>query len=495
MPNLSGAVTVLDRLLAEAIERPDAVAVWDGVAALDYGGLLEQAWELANRLAALGVGVGDRVVVSMRPSVERVVATVAIGLSGAACVPLEQNAASARTRRMLAVADAAATISDGPPADPQISASQRTGGGDTRLPRPEDAAYLIFTSGTSGPPKGVLIAHAALDHLIDYTARELVPGPGTGVAQIASFGFDAAVWEVWAALATGGRLCVCPDWDVRVTPFLLQDWLERSAVGLCLVTTPLAQEMFELNWLAETTLRTMLVGGDLLTQHPPTLPFEVRNAYGPTEATVFATVAVLDSADSSDNVPPPIGGPIGQTMVRIQREDGSVTVGEETGELFLGGPGLAIGYLGEPELTMRRFVRPDGRDGQRWYRTGDLVSRRPDGQLQFRGRFDDQVKVRGVRIELAEVEAAVAGFPSVRAVACRAWVGPSGDARLVVYVVSTELDRGALSRHLRAELPTAAVPSEIITLQRLPTTTTGKLDRALLPRPSWAVAAGARATK
>jgi amino acid adenylation domain-containing protein len=343
--------------------------------------------------------------------------------------------------------------------------------------RPGDLAYVIQTSGSTGAPKAVQVSHASLRNVVGWHVRAFDQRPGDRVALLAAPGFDAAVCEIWPAMAAGAHLLV-PDDDTRLSARGLRDWLVAERITHSFVPTPLAEPLLALPWPDGGALRVLNVAGDRLHLRPRAdLPFRVVNSYGPTEAAVAATSGVVRPDGA---LPPDIGVPIdGAEALVLDAELRPA----ETGELHLAGIGLARGYLGRADLTADRFVPHPTRPGARVYRTGDLVRWRPDGALDFLGRVDDQVKVRGQRIEPAEVTAALRQHPEVAA----AHVTAVGGA-LVAYVVPADPRRApdarSLRRFLADRLPAAMVPSACITLAELPLTARGKVDRRALPDPT-----------
>ncbi|MDV9202933.1 amino acid adenylation domain-containing protein, partial [Streptomyces sp. Wh19] len=273
-----------------------------------------------------------------------------------------------------------------------------------------DLAYVIYTSGSTGRPKGVEIEHRSLVGLVRWTADTFGAAPGRRVALLAGVGFDAAAWELWPALATGATVCV-PDDTVRLTPALLQRWLSERRVTGTFVSTPMLESLAALDWSEPTSLEYVLTGGDALRLPAGLrLPFRVVNNYGPTESTVVTTSAEVVTGTAV----PPIGRPVRGTFVYVVDRYGRPVPTGVPGELLVGGAGLARGYRGQPGQTAERFVTADV-DGtpRRVYCTGDRVRWLADGQLEFLGRLDDQVKLRGHRIEPGEIEAVLLAGPDV----------------------------------------------------------------------------------
>ncbi|HSR23570.1 MAG TPA: amino acid adenylation domain-containing protein [Candidatus Eisenbacteria bacterium] len=346
---------------------------------------------------------------------------------------------------------------------------------------PSNLCYVIHTSGSTGRPKGVAVQHASAANLALAQAGAWGVGPGHRVLQFASPGFDAAVSEVFVTLAAGATLCL-PAGEAPLGDDLL-DLLESGRVSL-VTLPPSLLAVLPVRELPD--LRTLVCAGERcpaeVVRRWARRGRRVVNAYGPTEATVCATMA-----DCAGPAPPPIGRPVAGARVHVlDRHLGPQPVGVP-GELFVGGAGVARGYAGQPGLTAERFL-PDpfaAAPGQRLYRTGDLARWLVTGELEHLGRIDDQVKVRGFRVEPGEVEAALRRHPAVRDVAVAARSGAGGEARLVAYVVAAGEWPGAeaLRGHLAAALPDHLVPASYVELSALPLTPAGKVDRRRLPEP------------
>jgi amino acid adenylation domain-containing protein len=473
------------RLLHQAFEaraerEPEAVALVYGRERISCGDLNRRANHLAHRLRERGVGPEVRVGVLCERSPDLVVALLAVLKSGGAYVPLDPNYPPERRELLAADAAAAAVLTrediqrleDGRDGNPEPWAT------------PENLAYLIYTSGSTGEPKGVAIRHASAVALIDWAAREFSPEELAGVLASTSVSFDLSVFELFVPLSLGGKVILAdnvlrlPELPaaaevtlVNTVPSALVGMLQVGGLPPSVTTVNLAGEPLQAA-LVERAYRASGVR-------------RVLNLYGPSEDTTYSTGALIGPGEAS----PAIGLPVdGKRALLLDPAFEPVPVGVP-GEIFVGGAGLARGYLGRPALTAERFV-PDpfgalrGEPGARLYRTGDLARRRPGGAIEFLGRVDFQVKVRGFRIELGEVEAAVSAHPEVGACTVLAADGPGGP-RLVAYVVP---DRGArltpagLRRSLRSRIPEFMVPSAFVLLEELPVTPHGKVDREALSR-------------
>jgi amino acid adenylation domain-containing protein/non-ribosomal peptide synthase protein (TIGR01720 family) len=426
--------------------RPDAVAVSIGSSHLSYGELLAGAARLAAYLSGLGSGPERPVGVLAERSPELVVALLAVLRSGGAYVPLDPALPAERMELLIREAGVHVVLTagalEGPPRlpCPVIDLSSVPLAADPAAHRrpavtPDGLAYVLFTSGSTGKPKAVAVPHRGLMNLVRWTEAAFRLTPASRVSQVAAFGFDALGWEFWPALAAGGCVSIVDD-DTRLSPAELREWLVTQRIEVSFVPTPLAELMLTGPWPSDALLRTLLVGGDRLSAAPQDPPgFEIINNYGPTESSVVSTSGRVapDGAGA-----PAIGRPIDQA--RVYLVDGSlhpVPLGAP-GELALGGPGLARGYRGRPALTAARFVPDPFREGERLYLSGDLGRFGDRGEIHFLGRRDRQVKVRGVRVEPAEVEAALLRHRAVAEVVVWAFEDPSGSPRLAAFVVPAD---------------------------------------------------------
>ncbi|MCS0634267.1 non-ribosomal peptide synthetase [Streptomyces sp. LP05-1] len=476
----------------QAARTPDALAVVDGDTTLTYARLVAAARALAGHLREHGVAPGDPVGLLMPRSVGTVVAQLALWWAGAVCVPLDPAHPRPRTEAM--AADAGVTLIAG---DGKLLESAGLSGPVLRLPRldlpaaedpgpaepaPDATAFIMFTSGSTGRPKGVAVPHRAAAELLSepefvtLTPRDrvLFHSPAT---------FDASTFEVWGALANGAAVVVCtvdrPSFED------LAQQVERHGVTVAFLTTALFHRLAARRSRIFSLLRGVVVGGEALAARPArevlrAFPWlELVNGYGPTEATTFATAHRVTDADCDGQVP--IGRPVAGATLHILDEAGRPVPAGARGELWIGGSRLSSGYVGRPDLTAERFL-DDPATGRR-YRTGDLVSARPDGVLLFHGRLDDQVKVRGHRIEPGEIEHALREQPEVAEAAVTVHRPTPDDARLAGCVVPAAgpVPRAAVLRErLAATLPAHLVPDELLVVDRLPLTSSGKVDRRAL---------------
>ncbi|MFI5865406.1 amino acid adenylation domain-containing protein [Streptomyces sp. NPDC051546] len=461
-PAITPAPRVLDRIDARVADGAERLALVHGERRMTYGQLALAVAFRAEELAAEGAGPGRLVAVHRPRGIDAVVGLLAALRTGAAYLPLDPGASAARTAAILA--DCAGQ--DVRPLE-----------GEFALPGPGvpgDTAYVIYTSGSTGTPNGVVVGQDALAH---FTAGATVRYGITAedrVLQFAPLHFDASVEEVFLTLGAGATL-VLRDEEMLDVPGLLAGCTAHGVTVLDLPTAYWHELAHALDaGIAElpSTVRTVVIGGEAALPERVAQwcravdPDRVRllNTYGPTEATVVATVADLSRHPGG---PVPIGEPLAGVRAAVV-----------DGELWLLGGGLAHGYLGRPELTGRRFA---ALGGERAYRTGDVVFVREDGQLGFRGRADDEVKINGHRVDPASVESVLTAHPGVREAAVVPQETADGVKRLAAFVVADpEVDADALRARVRAHLPAAAVPSVITLVEALPRTSSGKIDRKLL---------------
>jgi amino acid adenylation domain-containing protein len=494
--------TIDELVEEEAARAPEQIALSWRDEQLTYAELDARATALAAALARAGIGAGALVGLFVERSADAVVAMLGILKSGAAYVPLDVEWPGARLRaivehsRLRAIVTQRALRSRVPSAAVPAVCVDEVGDTEAAGRRPQAAkgsssrtACVVYTSGTTGAPKGIVIDHRAVVALV--RAADYVDfGRLDAVFQVSTLSFDAATFEIWGALLNGLRCIVLPPHDV-LDPERLGKLVAATPRSALFLTTSLFNRLVAARTFDAAAPEYLLFGGERVD------PRAVRRAlaspalrslvhvYGPTEATTFATAyPVTGLADDATTVP--IGRPIANTEVYVlDRDREPVPIGV-VGELYIGGPRLARGYLGLPELTAEHFVTdPYRRDGSRMYRTGDLARVLPSGAIEFVGRADEQVKLRGFRIEPGEIEAALRAHALVREAAVTVHAAASASATLVAHVV---LDRPGpspddLREFLRTRLPPFMIPSAIVLLASLPATASGKIDRRALPTP------------
>ncbi|MEU6972350.1 amino acid adenylation domain-containing protein [Kitasatospora aureofaciens] len=481
---------VLNEFHARLAEAPDALAVQDGDRRLTYRSLAAHASALATELNQRGAGQDSVVAVYADRSAELVVAELAVLLAGAAYLPLDPAHPAARIRQLLEVSGAVAVLSTealvsggAPLGDDVLVVDLAKEPSDATVLAPPrltgaELAYVIYTSGSTGQPKGVAVTHASLANLMHWHHRTYRTRREDRSTLLASPGFDVSVQDIWFTLTAGATLVVPPA-EVRTSPPALAAWLADEQITVTFLPTPLAEAVLDETWPAHTVLRFLHTGGSAMQRGVPDgLPFTVINLYGPTEATVKVTAGEVVGGGP---VPPPIGVPV--DGVRCYVLDGLDPVPDgEAGELCLAGACVARGYLNDPAATAAAFVPDIGAPGQRMYRTGDKVRRRPDGVFEYIGRYDDQAKIRGFRIEPGEVATVLKQHPGVRDAFVAVEHSGRPDARLVGYVV-TGAPTAELVDFVAARLPRYMVPAALVVLPALPLTPNGKVDRAALPAP------------
>ncbi|MEU1756804.1 amino acid adenylation domain-containing protein [Micromonospora matsumotoense] len=478
----TGPADVVARIAAQAQAHPDLLAVADEDEKLDYATLERRANRLAHALIARGVRVDQVVGLRARCCAGLIVAILGVLKAGAAYLPLDPTLPAQRLAGM--VADAAPALVLG---DDDLAAVEAEGRHDTApavVVHPANLAYVIYTSGSTGRPKGVAVAHGGITNLLDDWVSRCDATPGAPAALWSSVGFDVSVHEIFLPLTTGGALHLVPD-RLRGDPTALMGWLRAHRVVQAYLPPAFVRWLDEdpVARLAGSALRHLLVGVEPLPEQglhriQEALPgLRVLNGYGPTETTVYST-AYLDPQPSARQCP--IGRPLANTRVYLLDERREPVPVGVTGEIHIGGAGVARGYLGRPGATAERFVPDPFVPGERVYRTGDLGRFLPDGTIEYLGRRDGQVKIRGFRIELGEIETALRDRPDVREAAVLV-DADTGEPRLVAAVVrDAEAPllvsewREALSRRL----PGYLIPSLFVELPRLPLTVNGKLDRA-----------------
>lgn len=488
---------VHEMVAAQAARTPDATAISCDRTTLTYRMLDAWADGLAGLLTQAGIGRGQVVAVLADRSPELIVALLAVLKSGAAYLALEGDMPAEHRERLVKDARASTALTSDEAA--RTAAGVRTirigdpgelagyACSPMAATRPDDLAYVSYTSGSTGPPRGVAVPHAAVSRLVrdpdwaDFTERDTF-------LQLAPVAFDASTLEIWAPLTVGARLAIHPAGRVDVDELAVT--LAAEGVTVMWLTAGLFHQVVASRLDSLGGLRHLIAGGDvlsgkavraLLTRYPG---LRFTNGYGPTENTTFTTCWTAEATSPAD--PIPIGRPISGTRVAIlDAALRTVPVGV-AGELYAGGGGLARCYLGQPATTAERFVADPhaATPGARMYRTGDLARWRPDGTIDFLGRADRQVKVRGYRVEPGEVEAAIEGSPGVRSALVIGEPDPMGSTRLVAFATPEDqhADPGELARQLRSRLvrrlPQHLVPARLTIVHRLPLNRNGKVDRS-----------------
>ncbi|PYA38028.1 non-ribosomal peptide synthetase, partial [Serratia marcescens] len=477
---------------------PDAVAVVNDRDSLSYAQLNAHANQLAHQLIAQGVRPGDRVATSLERSVSLVIAQLAILKAGAAYVPLDPHLPVARQAWIIGDSGASLILCDrdldreiaGEIACLRIDRLRQNPTHDPAVPRAGDApAYIMYTSGSTGTPKGVMVTHQGILRLA-INNRFASFERGDRFAFAANPAFDASTLEMWGALLNGASLAIIAP-EVLTEAEALATALVRQRINVLFLTTSLFNQYVHSIAATLAQLKYLLSGGEAADPHAfarllkEAGPVRLINGYGPTESTVFATTATIERVDPWQRLP--IGRPIGNTRIYLLDAHGQPVPLGATGEIYIAGPGVALGYLNRAELTAERFLADPFNPGERMYRTGDLARYLPDGNIDYLGRNDRQVKIRGFRIECGEIEARVAGHPAVREAVVDV-LGEADNKRLVAWVVpEADADRQALAvtlrQYLAGMLPEFMLPAAWVALDTLPLTPNGKLDRRALPEP------------
>jgi amino acid adenylation domain-containing protein len=484
----------------QAWRSPQALAITAGCQSLTYLELESRANRLAQHLRSLGVGPETIVALCIERSISQIVGALAILKAGGAYLPLDPSYPTERLRFVLADSQAAFLVTEDHLAERLCGSKCHVVSVDgldrtqiecqsseklANTARLKDLAYVIYTSGSTGTPKGVEIRHESLLNLVQWHQHAFDVTPEDRATYLAGLGFDASVWELWPYLTAGASLHL-PEDSARTDAESLRRWLVRQEITISFVPTPLAERLLAFSWPSNTPLRILLTGGDVLHRFPPPgLPFAVVNNYGPTECTVVATSGAVPARTKSSGRPS-IGLPITNTRLYILDANLERTADGTPGELFIGGTGVGRGYLNHPELTTQKFLPDlfDSRPGARMYRSGDLVRLLPDGQVEFLGRVDDQIKIRGHRIEPNEITSVLAEIPAIQQSIVVARQLQDGEKSLVGYialVAGARVTASELKSALRNRLPEYMVPGVFVQLKSMPLTSSGKVDRTALP--------------
>jgi amino acid adenylation domain-containing protein len=507
----------IHQLFEAQVERnSNAIALIFEDKQLTYRELNNRSNQLAHYLQKLGIGAEVLVGICLEPSVELIVGLLGILKAGAAYLPLDPNYPCDRLNFMLEEAQVPILLTHSAlstqhrlrPLEPTVSntpvivcldnnwdIAQESKENPSSSVTSDNLAYVIYTSGSTGKPKGVAVPHKAVNRLV-FNTNYINLDPTDRIAQASNTSFDAATFEIWGALLHGAQL-IGISRDIILSPHEFALQLRQKNISVLFLTTALFQQIARVVPQAFDSLKYLLFGGEavdprwvqkVLKKAPPK---QLLHVYGPTESTTFSSFYwVQDIPEAATSIP--IGRPITNTQIYLLDEQLQPVPIGITGELYIGGDGLAQGYLNHPELTAEKFIPSpfSNEPGTRLYKTGDLARYQPDGNIEFLGRIDDQVKIRGFRIELGEIEAVLSQHPAVREAVVIVQEDVPGDKHLVAYIVpnpsqiSSVKAQGCASllrQFLKEKLPSYMVPSAYVLLESLPLTPNGKVDRRALP--------------
>ena len=484
---------------AQAARTPAGTAVQLGTEQLTYAELNAQANQVARLLRSHGIGPEALVGVCMRTSTRRLAALLGTWKAGGGYVPLDPDLPPDRLAYMITDTAMRVILTDDPATTPLPPATTATilplsttwdhvRTLDDTNPQhagttPANIAYVIYTSGSTGQPKGVIVEHGQVIHFLHGMARHWRIEPGGAVLQFAAFTFDVSVMDMFMPLLGGAKVVLAPPETLHSPPRLAELIRAAGITFACLPPTVL-------NLLIGQDfprLRTLLSSGEELSSELLKawlhIGAEIYNGYGPTECSIGSVFMKLEP---STPLPPPIGRPKPNYRAYVLDAQLNPVPAGVTGELHIGGPGVSRGYLNQPGLTRQRFIPDPFRPGGRLYKTGDLARRRPDGTLVFAGRIDNQVKIRGLRVEPGEIETALAGHPDVAQAVVIVVTDPAGVQQLAAYLRpagGAVIDVADVRQQLARSLPASMIPTYLTPLAELPLTAHGKIDKAALPPP------------
>jgi amino acid adenylation domain-containing protein len=495
--------SVLERVNFQATHRPHADAIVSAAGRITYGELVTRASVMGSTFRAMLSGRRQcPIAVCTDDSRHLAITALAAWNTGCAYLPVSPSSPAERLRHMLAESETSIVVvteavAAGIPAgtwklvsieeftnssQPTLDPPSLADVGEARI-APDDLAYVIYTSGSTGTPKGVAVTHGNLSNLISWYNDAFAVTQNDRATQMRALTFDVSVAELWPALSAGATVHSL-DPSTYLLPERLRDYLVAQEITICEASTLMVEQLITLEWPRQTKLRYLQTGGESLRDFPPAgLPFQLVNNYGPTECTVVSTSGVV-VAPAKASTSPSIGCPIAGAEVFILDSRLRPVPDGQQGEMFIAGAGVAAGYIGRRDLTDERFLTiPGVAGGSRLYRTGDLGRRLANGAFEFGGRVDDQIKLRGYRIEPAEIVAALRSYPAVSAAAVST-VGEGADKQLVAYVVlKADVSGAEIRDHLALHVPAYMIPEFFVPLEKMPLTQHGKTDYSALPFP------------
>ncbi len=479
---------MIQELIEKEVElHPDKTAVVYKDEKLSYRELNDRANKLARFLSREGVKRESRVGIFLEPSCHMIVSALGVIKAGGAYVPIDPFYPPERINYMMSDSGAIALITE-PHLAEKVKPSIKvlditdpllyTGSGENLeiVNTPGDLAFIIYTSGSTGKPKGVMLEHHSLVNLCLWYKNNRYLSEKDNMAKFASFGFDASILEIFPCFTSGATLYVISD-DIRLSPSELNAYFEEKHITVCFFPTNFAEGFIDM--FDNRSLRWLVTGGDKLKIYKKR-NYSVVNIYGPTECTVFTTDFIVDKY--YENIP--IGKPMGNMAVYILNKFNRLTPVCVPGELCIYGAGMGRGYLNRPELTGEKFAENPFEPGKKMYRTGDLARWLPDGNIEFVGRIDHQIKIRGYRVEPGEIEEALKKLEGIKEAVVLVKTDKDGNKYLCTYYISDiKLKSSQLQKELSEFLPNYMVPSCFIKIDKIPLTTHGKLDRRALPEP------------
>lgn len=467
--------TVVALFDAQVLAAPHNPAVISGNSRVSYSELQQRANRFCNYLLDRQVMQGDIVAVKLDRSIDLLVVILGVMKAGAVYLPVDSSYPADRIDFILADSGSKLLVDD--QQAEEFRQKEQEYSAETELrSNAHDLAYVVYTSGSTGEPKGVMIEHRSLSNLCHWHRESFSVSADDRAGLYAGVAFDASIWEIFPYLAFGASLYIIPA-ELRLDMNKLAEYFETNKLTITFLPTQAAMHFMRTEC---SSLRYLLAGGDQLTSFEKK-SYSVVNNYGPTENTVVTTSCVVNHNASGI----PIGKPVSNTNAYIMSAGLELCPIGVVGEICISGAGLARGYLNRADLTAEKFVPHPFHAGERLYRTGDLGRWLPDGNIEFMGRSDDQVKIRGYRIELGEIETALQKHTAVLSASAAVKTNKHGEKELVAYLVSkTPVDIAALRSHLSNTLPAYMIPSHFVQMEDLPVNANGKIDRRQLPAPA-----------